>query len=71
VDVDPVDSSDTDQITQPIKGGTNKGRTAESIIDELSLGRHKCAVVLSALIERSNLALDCVRGCLLSPETRA
>jgi quercetin dioxygenase-like cupin family protein len=58
VDIDPVNGADGSQVTQPIQRGANQRCSAVSIIDELSLGRHRCAISLGALAERGRLTFN-------------
>jgi hypothetical protein len=67
MDVNPIDCANADEIAQPIQGWANKRGATVPVIDKLSLGRHGCAVVSCALIERGNLTFYGVRGCLLIP----
>jgi hypothetical protein len=65
VDIDPVDSADVYKIAQAIQRRANESGTAVSVVDKLSLGRHRCAVTAGALAERGCLTFNGVRGRLL------
>src|SRR5713226_3877085 len=65
MDVDPINGADGGQIAQPIQSWADQRRSAISIIDKLSLGRHRCAVAFGALAERCCLTFNRVRGRLL------
>jgi hypothetical protein len=65
MDVDPINGADGGQIAQPIQSWADQRRSAISIIDKLSLARHRCAVAFGALAERCCLTFNRVRGRLL------
>jgi hypothetical protein len=65
VDINPVNNADAHKISQSVKCRANERSPAIPVIDKLSFERHRCAVTVSALTERSHLTFDCMRGRLL------